>query len=59
MATGHTFEGQFNDDIVHGQGRLTKNGAIFVGVFNRDKREGLGYERDTEGNIFIGNFEDG
>ena len=50
--TGLVYDGQFNDDIVHGYGKLEREGTIYIGDFNFDRRHGFGIEKDAEGNIY-------
>ena len=57
--TGYTYEGDFYDDVIHGQGKFECNGAVYIGPFNRELKEGDGYEKDEDGNVYIGNFFEG
>lgn len=38
---------------------IYKDGRIYEGEFNQDRKEGLGYEKFNNGCVYEGYFEDG
>ena len=50
---GITYEGEFKDNVVHGQGKeVDKDGTVYIGEFSKDLKEGHGIEKDAEGNLY-------
>lgn len=58
---GIHYEGSWKDDVKSGQGLLTQHGysMAFIGEFKDGKRLGLGQLLLTNGDIYVGQFDDG
>jgi len=50
------YDGQWNDNNIHGFGVLYDSGKIYIGNFDKDKRDGKGLYINKDNNILIGNF---
>ena len=57
---GDTYEGEWKNDVVHGQGTYTfANGEKYVGNFKDGKRHGQGTYTFASGEKYVGNYKDG
>lgn len=56
---GSKYEGQFKDDLMHGQGTYTwPSGAQYIGEFENGLRNGQGTYTMSDGSQYIGQFKD-
>ena len=57
---GDTYEGEWKNDVIHGQGTYTfANGEKYVGNFKDGKRHGQGTYTFASGEKYVGNYKDG
>ena len=57
---GDVYEGEWKDNLKHGQGTYTwSNGIKYVGEWKNDLRNGQGTQTFPRGDKYVGEFKDG
>ena len=60
FADGHTYTGEFKDNLFNGQGTMKyPSGATYTGAFKADKFNGQGTYTATDGSTHTGEWKDG
>lgn len=52
--SGYSYIGEFSDGKRHGFGRLEGENLLYIGNWHQNKREGIGYQRLTDGRAYFG-----